>query len=88
MSISPSAIIHKTAVVEAGAAIGDNVSIGPFCHIGPTVSIGANSRLMSHVVMEGVTTLDGLIAERKKVVFMMLYLQVSSPCWMLPEQAV
>lgn len=60
MSISSTARIHKTAIVEDGATIGENVSIGPFCHIGPTVSIGANCRLMSHVVMEGVTTLgDG-----------------------------
>lgn len=57
MSISASARIHPTAIIESGATIGDNVSIGPFCHIGPTVTIGANSRLMSHVVMEGVTNL-------------------------------
>jgi UDP-N-acetylglucosamine acyltransferase len=57
VSISSSALIHKSAVIEDGATIGDNVSIGPFCHIGPTVTVGANSRLMSHVVMEGVTSL-------------------------------
>ena len=57
MSIAASATIHKTAIVEDGAVLGDNVSVGPFCHIGPSVQIGANSRLMSHVVMEGVTTL-------------------------------
>jgi UDP-N-acetylglucosamine acyltransferase len=57
VSISPSANIHRTAIVEDGAVVGDNVSIGPFCHVGPTVTIGANSRLMSHVVMEGVTSL-------------------------------
>ena len=57
MTISASARIHPTAIVEDGAVIGDNVSIGPFCHIGPTANIGANSKLMSHVVVEGVTTL-------------------------------
>ena len=57
MSISPNATIHPTAIVEDGAIIGDNVTIGPFCHIGPAVSVGANSKLMSHVVMEGVTDL-------------------------------
>jgi UDP-N-acetylglucosamine acyltransferase len=55
LSISATATIHRTAIIEDGAVIGDNVSIGPFCHIGPTVNIGADSRLMSHVVMEGVT---------------------------------
>lgn len=57
MTISASAKIHPTTLVEDGAIIGDNVFIGPFCHIGAAVNIGANSRLMSHVVMEGVTTL-------------------------------
>lgn len=55
MSISPSATIHRTAIIEDGAIVGDNVDIGPFCHVGGAVSIGANSRLMSHVVMEGLT---------------------------------
>lgn len=57
MNISPSAKIHPSAIIEDGAIIGENVAIGPFCHIGPTVTIGAGSRLMSHVVMDGVTRL-------------------------------
>lgn len=57
MSIASSAVIHRTAIIEDGASIGENVSIGPFCHIGPNVEIGAGSRLMSHVVMDGVTSL-------------------------------
>jgi UDP-N-acetylglucosamine acyltransferase len=57
VSIAASAIIHATAIVEDGAIVGENTSIGPFCHIGPNVTIGANCQLMSHVVVEGFTTL-------------------------------
>ncbi|MBW3098492.1 acyl-ACP--UDP-N-acetylglucosamine O-acyltransferase [Pseudohoeflea coraliihabitans] len=57
MSISTSAQIHSTAVVEDGATIGDEVRIGPFCLIGAQATIGAGSELMSHVVVSGRTTL-------------------------------
>ncbi|MGL4488217.1 MAG: acyl-ACP--UDP-N-acetylglucosamine O-acyltransferase [Rhizobiaceae bacterium] len=49
--------IHPLALVEDGAAIGENTVIGPFCHIGPNARIGANCKLMSHVVVDGMTTL-------------------------------
>jgi UDP-N-acetylglucosamine acyltransferase len=53
--MSASVSIHPTAIVEDGAMIGENVSVGPFSHIGRSVKIGANSKIMSHVVIEGVT---------------------------------
>lgn len=49
--------VHPTAVVDPKAQIGDDVSIGPFCVIGPDVTLGARTKLMSHVVIDGVTTL-------------------------------
>ena len=57
MSISASAFIHPSALVEEGAVVGDNVTIGAFSHIGPNVAIGDNCKIMSHVVMTGVTTI-------------------------------
>jgi UDP-N-acetylglucosamine acyltransferase len=49
--------IHPTAVVAAGAELGADIEIGPYCVIGPNVKIGAGTRLMSHVVVEGWTTI-------------------------------
>ena len=49
--------VHPSSVVEDGAVIGDDVEIGPFSHIGPQVTIGAGSRLRSHVVIAGNTTI-------------------------------
>ncbi len=47
--------IHSQAVVDPRASIGDNVEIGPFCVVGPDVTLGAGCRLLSHVVVEGLT---------------------------------
>jgi len=49
--------IHPTALVADGAEIADGVSIGPFCVVGPSVKIGLDTKLASHVVVEGRTTL-------------------------------
>ena len=49
--------IHPTAVVDPGARLGVDVEIGPYCVIGPHVAIGDRARLMSHVVLDGWTTL-------------------------------
>ncbi|HWZ51968.1 MAG TPA: acyl-ACP--UDP-N-acetylglucosamine O-acyltransferase [Granulicella sp.] len=49
--------IHATAVVAAGAVIPESCSIGPFCTIGPNVVLGENCELVSHVVIDGHTTL-------------------------------
>lgn len=49
--------IHPTAIVAAGAQIGEGVSIGAFSIVGPNVEIGAHCELMSHVVVEGHTSI-------------------------------
>ncbi len=49
--------IHPTAVVDPAAALGDDVVVGPYCVIGPRVTIGAGSRLLSHVVVDGLTAI-------------------------------
>ena len=49
--------IHPTAVVEPGAELADDVSIGPFCHVGPKVVLGPRVRLVSHAVVDGITTI-------------------------------
>ena len=45
--------IHATAIVDPGAKIGAAVEIGPYCVIGSGAVIGDNTRLLSHVVVEG-----------------------------------
>ena len=49
--------IHPTAIVAEGAEISPGVLIGPYCTVGPKVKLGAGVRLISHVVIEGVTSL-------------------------------
>lgn len=49
--------IHPTAVVDPGATLGADTIIGPYCVVGERVSIGAGTRLISHVVIDGLTTL-------------------------------
>lgn len=49
--------VHPTAIVARGAELADGVEIGPFCVIGERVRIGADTRLTSHVVVEGSTEL-------------------------------
>ena len=50
-------MIHPSAVVAHGAKLGAGAEIGPFCTIGPDVSIGAGAKLISHVVVDGRTTI-------------------------------
>ena len=52
-----STVIRATAVVEVGAKLGAGVEIGPFCTVGAGVVIGDGTRLVSHVVVAGKTTL-------------------------------
>lgn len=53
--------IHALAVVAEGAVIPASCTVGPFCTVGPQVVLGEGCRLLSHVVIEGVTTLaDGV----------------------------
>lgn len=49
--------IHPTAIVAKSAHIGDNVSIGPYCVVGENVALWDDVELMSHVVVEGNTTI-------------------------------
>ena len=47
--------IHPQAIVDERATIGDDVEIGPFCTVGPGVTLGNACRLLSHVVVDGLT---------------------------------
>ena len=49
--------IHATAIIAPGATLADDVVIGPYCVVGRRVELGAGVRLMSHVVVEGRTTI-------------------------------
>jgi UDP-N-acetylglucosamine acyltransferase len=49
--------VHATAIVAPGAVLGDSVQVGAFCTVGPEVVVGAGTRLVSHVVLAGRTTL-------------------------------
>lgn len=49
--------IHATASVDPRAELGDEVEVGPYSIIGPKVKIGNGTRVKSHVVIEGNTTL-------------------------------
>lgn len=57
MSTATKATIHPTALVAKGAKLGSGVEIGPFCTVGPEVVLGVGTRLVSHVVIMGATTL-------------------------------
>ncbi len=48
-------LVHPTALVEAAARLADDVEIGPFCIVGPGVSLGRGVRLISQVVVTGMT---------------------------------
>jgi UDP-N-acetylglucosamine acyltransferase len=49
--------VHSTAIVQSGADLDPSVEVGPYCIVGPHVKIGGGTRLMSHVVVDGWTTL-------------------------------
>ena len=50
-------LVHPTAIVAQGARVSADVSIGPWCTIGPDAVIEAGVRLVSHVVVDGNTTI-------------------------------
>ncbi len=52
-----STVIHPTAIVHPEAQIGDGCHIGPYCVVGENVVLGPESRLHSHVVVDGHTRL-------------------------------
>jgi len=49
--------IHPTAIVDSAAQLGKDVFIGPFCTVGGNVKLGDRVRLISHVVVDGRTTI-------------------------------
>ncbi len=49
--------ISHLAHVDPRAELGENVEIGPFCSIGPDVTLGDGCQLLSHVSIEGHTTI-------------------------------
>lgn len=55
--------IHKTALVDSRAELDLDVEVGPYSVIGPKVKVGNGTRVKSHVVLEGDTTIgrDNLI---------------------------
>lgn len=50
-------MIHQSALVHPEAQVHPTAEIGPWCTVGPKARIGARTRLMSHVVVDGWTTL-------------------------------
>jgi len=49
--------IHPTAIVSAKAELSDGVEVGPYSIVGDNLKIGANTRIDSHVVLAGWTTI-------------------------------
>lgn len=50
-------MIHPTAIIHPKAQIGSGCKIGPYCVIGENVVMGDDCELISHVVIDGHTTL-------------------------------
>jgi UDP-N-acetylglucosamine acyltransferase len=51
------AVIHPAAIIATGAVIPASCKVGPFCTVGPDVVLGEGCELVSHVVLDGHTTL-------------------------------
>jgi len=49
--------IHPTAIVHPGAQLDAGVVVGPFCIVGAHAKVGKGTRIISHAVVEGHTTL-------------------------------
>lgn len=49
--------IHPSAVISPNASLGAEVKVGPFCVVGPDVVLGDGCELLSHVVIEGRTSI-------------------------------
>lgn len=49
--------VHPTAIVDPGAKIHPSCRIGPYCVIGEDVELGADCDLVSHVALQGPTTI-------------------------------
>jgi UDP-N-acetylglucosamine acyltransferase len=49
--------VHPTSIVERHAELANDVDVGPFCHVHAGVKLGSGTRLLSHAVVCGRTTL-------------------------------
>jgi UDP-N-acetylglucosamine acyltransferase len=49
--------IHPSSVVHPGATLGPGVEIGPFCTVGADAILKDRVRLISHVTIDGLTTI-------------------------------
>ena len=49
--------IHPTAIIHPKTKIDESVEIGPFCIVGEDVEIKKGSKLLSHVVLKGPTSI-------------------------------
>ena len=49
--------IHPTAIISNSATIGVGVSVGAYCVVGDNAVIGDGAKLMSHVVIDGHTSI-------------------------------
>ncbi|CAO3353529.1 acyl-ACP--UDP-N-acetylglucosamine O-acyltransferase [Azospirillum palustre] len=49
--------IHPSAIVDPAAKLGEGVDIGPFCVVGPDVTLDDGVRLVSHVAVDGRTSI-------------------------------
>ena len=49
--------VHPTSIIHPKSKIDDSVEIGPFCIIGEDVEIKKGSKLLSHIVLKGPTTI-------------------------------
>jgi len=51
------ASIHSTAVIHPEAEVSEDVRVGPYSVIGPGVRIDSGTEILSHVVIDGPTTI-------------------------------
>ena len=49
--------IHPTAIIAEGAVVPASCTVGPYSTIGPNVVLGEDCTLVSHVVLDGHTTI-------------------------------
>lgn len=49
--------VHPTAIVAEGAVVPASCTVGPYCTVGADVVLGEGCELVSHVVLDGHTTL-------------------------------
>jgi len=56
-AMTPSTNVHPTAIVDPRAQVPSSCKVGPYCVIGPDVELGEDCRLVSHVAIEGPTTI-------------------------------